>query len=199
MAGKNNYIKSPLNYIGGKYKLLEQLIPLFPKKINTFVDVFAGGFNVGININAKEIYLNDNLFQLVDMYECFYKNKPATILEDIKNRIKEFELSLSNADGYVNLRKYYNEKKNPLDLFVLTAYSFNHQIRFNNQHEFNNPFGKERSSFNSNMEKNLVLFLDKMNKKIQFLFFLVFFDPNRLPSILLRVFTILNALEFAYF
>lgn len=28
----NNYIQSPLNYTGGKYKLLNQLIPLFPKK-----------------------------------------------------------------------------------------------------------------------------------------------------------------------
>ena len=39
----NNYIKSPLNYVGGKYKLLNDIIPLFPKGINTFVDVFAGG------------------------------------------------------------------------------------------------------------------------------------------------------------
>ncbi|MFY7787853.1 MAG: DNA adenine methylase [Thermoflexibacteraceae bacterium] len=33
-------IKSPLNYIGGKYKLLEQILHLFPKEINTFVDWF---------------------------------------------------------------------------------------------------------------------------------------------------------------
>ena len=40
---KNNYIQSPLNYTGGKYKLLNQLIPLFPKNINTFIDLFGGG------------------------------------------------------------------------------------------------------------------------------------------------------------
>jgi adenine-specific DNA-methyltransferase len=38
-----NYIKSPLNYVGGKYKLLDEIIPLFPTDIDTFVDVFAGG------------------------------------------------------------------------------------------------------------------------------------------------------------
>ena len=35
-------LQSPLNYKGGKYKLLPQLIPLFPKKIHTFVDLFCG-------------------------------------------------------------------------------------------------------------------------------------------------------------
>ena len=34
----NRIISSPMNYIGGKYKLLPQLLPLFPDKINTFVD-----------------------------------------------------------------------------------------------------------------------------------------------------------------
>ena len=39
----NSYIKSPLNYVGGKYKLLNEIIPLFPNDINTFVDLFGGG------------------------------------------------------------------------------------------------------------------------------------------------------------
>ena len=49
-----SYVKSPLNYVGGKYKLLKELIPLFPKEINTFVDLFGGGFNVGINATANK-------------------------------------------------------------------------------------------------------------------------------------------------
>ena len=31
-------IQSPLNYTGGKFKLLPQILPIFPKEINTFVD-----------------------------------------------------------------------------------------------------------------------------------------------------------------
>lgn len=53
------YIKSPLNYIGGKHKILPQLFTAFPKKVDTFVDLFAGGFNVGINVNAERIICND--------------------------------------------------------------------------------------------------------------------------------------------
>ncbi len=58
-----------------------------------------------------------------------------------------FALSISNCEGYKKLRLLCNEHRNALDLFTLVAYSFNHQIRFNNAHEFNNPFGKERSSY----------------------------------------------------
>lgn len=30
---QKSFIKSPLNYTGGKYKLLNQIIPFFPQKI----------------------------------------------------------------------------------------------------------------------------------------------------------------------
>ena len=33
-------IQSPLNYTGGKFKLLPQILPLFPKNIDIFVDLF---------------------------------------------------------------------------------------------------------------------------------------------------------------
>ena len=46
-------IQSPLNYTGGKYKLLPQILPLFPKEIDCFVDLFCGGCNVGINIDLQ--------------------------------------------------------------------------------------------------------------------------------------------------
>ena len=39
----SEYIKSPLNYTGGKYKLLPQILPLFPNEIDTFIDLFGGG------------------------------------------------------------------------------------------------------------------------------------------------------------
>jgi DNA adenine methylase len=159
------HIKSPLNYIGGKYKLLNQILPLFPKDMNKFIDLFVGGCNVAININAKETLCNDNLTYLIQMFEVFKKNTIEKILEHIENRIKEFDLSQTNEEGYKKFREFYNESKIELDLFVLIAYSFNHQIRFNNSHKFNNPFGKNRSSFNTNMKNNLIHFINKLHKQ----------------------------------
>ncbi len=45
---QDKYIKSPLNQIGGKYKLLNQIVRYFPKNIDTFYDLFAGGCDVAI-------------------------------------------------------------------------------------------------------------------------------------------------------
>ena len=164
MTKCNNKIKSPLNYIGGKYKLFNQIEPLFPKNIHSFVDLFAGGCNVGINSDAKKIVFNDNLSHLIKLYVTFQENDIYTTLNHIKNRINKFSLSLTNEDGYKNFRNFYNENKHPLDLFVLIAFSFNHQIRFNNSHQFNNPFGKNRSSFNSSMKFNLESFIVKLKE-----------------------------------
>ena len=47
-----NYIASPLNYIGGKARILDQILPFMPAEIDTFVDLFCGGCNVGMNVKA---------------------------------------------------------------------------------------------------------------------------------------------------
>ena len=161
---KIDRIKSPLNYIGGKAKILDQILPLFPKEINNFIDLFAGGCNVGINVKANKIYFNDNLTFLIEMYNAFKENNLDSTILHIESRINEYDLSLTNDIGYKRIRELYNNKKNPLDLFVLIAYSFNHQIRFNNNHQFNNPFGKDRSSFNSSMKLNLEKFIVKLKE-----------------------------------
>jgi DNA adenine methylase len=163
-AHKLKQIKSPLNYIGGKAKLLDQILPLFPKDIDNFIDLFAGGCNVGLNVTANKIYCNDILTYLIEMYKAFQENDLDTTIQHIENRIKEFDLSLTNEDGYKQMRSLYNEQKNPLDLFVLIAFTFNHQIRFNNSHEFNNPFGRERSSFNATMKLNLEQFIIRIKE-----------------------------------
>ena len=162
-AQKNTYLCSPMNYIGGKYKLLPQILPLFPKRIRTFIDLFCGGANVGMNVKSKKVVFNDNLSYLIDLYRAFQTIPKAEILQHIENRISDLALSMTNEKGYLTLRNLYNSQRNPLDLFVLTAYSFNHQIRFNNSHLFNNPFGRNRSSFNNRMRSNLIDFLDKLS------------------------------------
>lgn len=159
------YIKSPMNYTGGKYKLLEHIIPSFPCKIRNFVDLFAGGLNVGINIQADRIYANDQITYLIDLYRFFQCTPTEELLQEIKKRIETFELTQTNRDGYNALRQEYNNSKSLLDLFVLTCFSFNHQIRFNSKHEFNTPFGLNRSSFNDSIERNLILFCKALHEK----------------------------------
>ncbi len=160
------YVKSPLNYTGGKYKLLEQLIPLFPQDINTFVDMFAGGCNVGINVDSKKVVFNDIATPTIEMYKEFQKIKNFEDLNrHVEMQIEAFSLSKENSEGYTELRKHYNEYRNPLDLFVLCCYSFNNIIRFNSKLEFNTSFGLNRSSYNESISDNLFEFLNSLNSK----------------------------------
>lgn len=163
------YIKSPLNYVGGKYKLLPQLMKYFPKDINTFVDLFSGGFNVGINVKSNKTVCNDINDFIIDLYKELYSKPVENVLKKIDTNIKDFNLSKENESAYKKFRIHYNETKDPIDLYTLTCYSFNYQFRFNNNREYNNPFGRNRSQFSENMKNNLILFSDKLkNMNIDF-------------------------------
>lgn len=163
---KERYIKSPLNYTGGKYKLLKEIIPLFPDKINTFVDLFGGGFNVGINVNAKHIIYNDIECHVVELMKYLANNDTKKLLYEIDSLIQRYNLSKENADGYNQLREYYNEKDNsPIVFYTLICHAFNYQIRFNNNGKYNMPFGKSRSSFNSSLRQKFTIFTEALHNK----------------------------------
>ena len=162
---KKQCVKSPLNYTGGKSKLLPQILPLFPDKVGTFIDLFCGGCNVGSNVNADKVIYNDYMCQIIELF----KNWKDTNLEDtiqyIETQIKKFNLSKQNQEGFLELRKQYNEYRDIRDLFVLVAYAFNHQIRFNSKGEYNMPFGKDRSEYNKNMKTNLINFITRIQEQ----------------------------------
>lgn len=162
---KNNYIKSPLNYVGGKYKLLKQIIPLFPANINTFVDLFGGGFNVGINVKANRIIYNDTCEQVVELLNELHIKPTVDCLKEIDDLINRFQLSKENQDGFNELRDYYNnQNQNPLVFYTMICYAFNYQIRFNQQGKYNMPFGKNRSSFNPTLKSKFIEFVEQLHK-----------------------------------
>lgn len=176
-----DYIQSPLNYMGGKYKLLPQLLPLF-QETDCFLDLFAGGANVSININAKKIIINDKNKDIIELYQLFSNNPVKLLLSKINNIITNYELSdtakfgyeyyncnskngLSdyNKDKFLKLRSDYNQSKDILLLYVLIVYAFNNQIRFNKKGEFNLPIGKR--DFNKKMQKKFELFITELQSK----------------------------------
>ena len=159
------YIKSPLNYTGGKYKILDKIIPKFPSKINTFVDLFSGGFNVGINVNANRIICNDNISYLIELYKYIKETETEELILKIRKIINKYELNKIKKERYLELRNEYNLSKKPVLLFVLICFSFNHQLRFNNSHQFNAPFGKNRSEYNIRIEENLKVFSETLKQK----------------------------------
>lgn len=166
-----DYIKSPLNYTGGKFKLLPQLLELFPKDINIFVDLFGGGGNVAVNVEANHIIYNDCLAQVPEMLQEFKSIGAEKCIERIDRYIAEYELTKENRSGYLALRERYNNGftlefgvTDSIMLYTLICYAFNNQIRFNGRQEYNMPFGKGRSSFNPALREKFVAFVNRLQK-----------------------------------
>lgn len=162
------FFKSPMNYIGGKYKLLKQIVPLFPEDIEVFVDLFCGGLDVSLNVKSNVKICNDLEPHIID----FYKNIQQSTGEEIHNKlmeiVKKYDLSKENADGFNQLRKDYNANPNYLMFYSLIAHSFNHQLRYNSNGEFNMPFGKNRSCYNEKLQERLKEFVDRIDNTFIF-------------------------------
>ena len=181
-------VKSPLNYTGGKYKLLDQLLKKIPNNIDLFLDVFSGGGNVGINIDSNQVLCIDKEEKLISLFKYFQTHDYYDVVKRLDELSNKFNLSNTfihgyeyygcnsangvgsfNKPGFLKLREYYNKSKVKEDeiFLLLLIYSFNNQIRFNNQGEFNLPVGKR--DFNASLRKKLELFMNKLNgKKIAF-------------------------------
>ena len=183
LKDNNIFAKSPLNYTGGKYRLLPQFENLFPKDIDTFVDFFCGGGNVAINSNAKKIIAIDKETNLIKILELFKNHDYMDIVNKLDSIIEKYNLSNTYKNGYefygqdsssglgnynkkyyLNLRNDYNHMKDSEEkdfiFLTLVIFAFNHQIRFNSKGEFNMPVGKR--DFNSSIRKNLLDFCRKL-------------------------------------
>ncbi|MGO5023165.1 DNA adenine methylase [Lawsonibacter sp. LCP25S3_G6] len=183
-------VQSPLNYTGGKYKLLPQILPLFPQSSRIFVDLFCGGCNVGLNVQSQQVIYNDRNPDLLHLYQTLHELDGETILAWVHEIIEHYRLSLVsrygyahygcdsgrglgtyNREGFLRLREDYNRRRREgLDdsrshimLYVLIVYAFNNQIRFNARGEFNLPVGKR--DFNQRMEDKLLAFLDRIHSQ----------------------------------
>lgn len=162
---KEELIKSPMNYIGGKYKLLPQLLDRFPNKINMLYDVFGGGGTVSLNVKAEHIYYNDIVHYVGDMFSRLQNETIETSLSKIHKIINTYELSKTNLEGFLKLREDYNKGNKSWEMFyTLMCYSFNNQYRFNNKQEYNSSFGKHKSCFSDITENKFNKFLDRLNK-----------------------------------
>lgn len=182
-----SFVKSPLNYTGGKFKIISELLDIFPKEINKFVDLFCGGANVSVNVNANEIIAYDYSVELINLFNYLKKYDYIDINKKIEDTISEFGLSYTylnryefynssssdgvgkyNKEGYAKLKEKYNSLGNENEIknlyfLVLIIYGFNNQIRFNSKGLFNIPVGKR--DYNSSIKKNLNAFITKIREK----------------------------------
>lgn len=144
---------------------MPQIENLLPKEVDTFVDLFGGGFTVGINVEAKRVVYNEIIPEVVELMQLFADEPVEEFIKKVDGRITEYQLTKENEAGYLRFRQQYNKHKTALDLYVLICYSFNNQIRYNKKREYNNAFGRARGSFNPKMREKLVKFVTHLQEK----------------------------------
>ena len=180
-------IRSPLFYVGDKYKLMPQLKEIFPDNIDNYIEPFVGGGSSFLNTKAKRYYLNDNNEWIIKIHKELQKYNKKELLSKLYSIIDEYSLSCSfkgtrlapkelkksfpktyyaklNSEGYNKLRDDFNkDKEDVLKLYILLLYGFNHMIRFNSKNNFNLPVGDV--DFNKNCFNAINDYLDFCNDK----------------------------------
>lgn len=186
---QNKIKRSPLFYVGDKYKLMKQLAGLFPQEVDNFYEPFVGGGTVFLNIKANKYYLNDNDKNLINIHRFLIgsANNSALFFKNVEKIIKKYHLSRSykediipaslkkewkktyfakfNKEGYEKLRVCVNKhiKNDPLILYILLIYGFNRMLRFNGGGKFNLPVGNV--DFNKNVVNALNGYFDFVQHK----------------------------------
>lgn len=179
---KNSYISSPLNYVGNKYKLLEDILPVFPDDTTTIVEIFAGSAMVSINSDCKKLILNDLSVHAISLLKYFYDNSYETVINNTEKIIEKYNftdtykygyskypteknlgLSRYNKEPYNALKKDYNNNPSVDKLFVLILFGFNHFLRFNQKGEYNVPVGKV--DFSKKAREKTFNFMKKIKEK----------------------------------
>ena len=177
---KNNVVRSPLFYVGDKYKLISEIKLHFPRKINRFIEPFVGGGSVFMNVETNEFLLNDIDANIIAIHKmlCSYANNTAEFYKKVDEVVERYGLSCSykedivpnelkkefvktfyarfNKQGYERMRSDYNQsaERSVFVLYMLLIYGFNRMIRFNRLGNFNLPVG------NVDLNQNTIKALD---------------------------------------
>ncbi|MCT4420116.1 modification methylase [Leuconostoc falkenbergense] len=139
-------VKSPLNYAGSKDLIMDKITAALPAHISNFVDMTGGAFNVGGNVaGTGRTFYNEKNPVVFEMVQRLLLDEPESLIVQMQAIVEDYGLTKADKDAYLRLRNHYNsvdiDQRDPIELFVLTLYSFQHMIRFNKNGGFNVPVG----------------------------------------------------------
>lgn len=158
---------SPLNYIGGKADMIDFIKKNSPRKIDRFIDIFGGGFNVGINFNAEQIIYNDCNFKVKELLEMFRNVETIDLYKYITHMIKKYKLEKGDKKSYLKIRELYNSQdknlREPKLLYLLILFGYQQQIRFNSSYDYNNPVGQ--AGFNDKILEKIISYCRNLKEK----------------------------------
>ena len=164
---KKEVVRSPLFYVGDKYKLIDEIQTHFPENINRLIEPFVGGGSVMMHVPARQYIANDidaniiglhkflrsytgkenaffrRIFRIINEYGLSCTYHEDIIPPTLKARFPKTYISEFNKEAYVHLKQDYNasDRSDWAILYVLLIYGFNRILRFNSHKDFNLPVG----------------------------------------------------------
>lgn len=162
----DNLTDNTINFTGGKKWFMEEFLASIPSEINTFVDVFGGGFTVGVNVTANAIIYNEKMNELSDLIENLSKNTVEFNFNKVQDTITEFGLTKGDKEAYLSLMKSYNDngKTEWYKFIILIIFAGFSRIRFSKDDKFNSTFGATRD-FNKSLQRKFKRFTKALIEK----------------------------------
>lgn len=139
---KDRLVAPVVKWVGGKRQLLEDLTPLFPKRVMSYCEPFFGGGAVLFKLQPDTAWVNDINSELIRMYEV--------IRDDVEELIRALGEHPNEEEHFYRVRDWDRDKEKYGNLskvqkaarvIYLNKTCYNGLFRVNNAGEFNTPFG----------------------------------------------------------
>jgi DNA adenine methylase len=153
-----DYVNTPFNYTGSKFKQLSLIVPKFDKTKSNFIDLFCGGGSVYTNIleSYDKVYANDIIGDLINAHKMLHNG------DDIITDLKTLCVEKDDPDGYSQLRDNYNLEPTPAKLWALMLNCTSNMMRFNKKFKFNQTFGKR--GYNTSIDSKIISYVEHIRK-----------------------------------
>lgn len=142
----DNKTRPFLKWPGGKFRLLDRILPVAPKG-TIWVEPFVGAGAVFLNVETEYAILNDINPDLIHLYQLLKTEGHAFI-----DYAAQFFVKKNNqAKRYYHLREEFNHSQDTLlrsALFLyLNRHGYNGLCRYNQKGGFNVPFGQYKDPY----------------------------------------------------
>lgn len=184
------FVASPMNYVGGKRRLMPQLRPkIIVDRDTVFVDMFAGGGTVSANSGTETVWLNDFGPYSIGMIKLLVETHPNALLalldeirdshrgDDVDNPMhlgkKGYDVIVKwiNDQGgipqVIDFDSPYTEEERRLwaSAFLTTAHCFSNQPNYTPEGLVKHAYANDHRHVNPVMRRNMWNFYHRMKDK----------------------------------
>ena len=139
---KNKLVAPVVKWVGGKRQLLDDIMPLLPKRITSYCEPFLGGGAVLFALQPSKAIVNDLNGDLITVYEVIRDDVESLIIDLQKHEnTPEYFYAIRDMDRNQFTYDSMTKVERASRLLYLNKTCFNGLFRVNSSGEFNSPFG----------------------------------------------------------